>query len=366
MAALQPKELLNLLLEGSRLAPSELDQFIREHPDENQDFEYKDGKLATHPKRRDGNQTIREYVSGFANSDGGVLIIGVSEDEPRTIVPCAADIGGQPLEQWASRCLQDMTGYFSPQPRFQVIDHPPEGPVLTIAVARAPSLVPCIEARTLKYFFRIGDSTLPIPEYLIADLVLGRRQRPIFDLYSPYFNEGLHEFKSETTGELIQARSAAFSCVVENLSLTAAEDVKIGVVLWSLVNGPRAEINRHLRAYLEISEPQGAQHPNLRLTHRSSPSNTEKIDLGPFQTQRVRIREPFYVPRQLSTEALGAVYVLSKGAPPTWFQLAFESQVGGFPPGSSAKDFQPNLVRKDLERPQVAWTQKPYIRYPTT
>jgi hypothetical protein len=31
-------------------------------------------------------------------------------------------------------------------------------PVLAIAVARAPSLVPCLEARGIRYFFRIWDA----------------------------------------------------------------------------------------------------------------------------------------------------------------------------------------------------------------
>jgi hypothetical protein len=75
------------------------------------------------------------------------------------------------LNDWASRCLQDLVAYFSPQPRFQVIDHL-KGPVLTIATARAPSLVPCVESKELKYFFRIGDSTLRTPEYLIADEIM--------------------------------------------------------------------------------------------------------------------------------------------------------------------------------------------------
>jgi hypothetical protein len=36
------------------------------------------------------------------------------------------------------------------------------------------------------------------------------------------------------------------------LSLATAEDVKIGVVSWSLVDGAAEEINRHLRAYLDV------------------------------------------------------------------------------------------------------------------
>jgi hypothetical protein len=121
----------------------------------------------------------------------------------------------------------------------------------------------------------------------------------------------------------------------------------------------------HLRAYPEVSEPQGPQYAALRLIHRSNSSTFrgEKVDLGPFQTQQVRINEPIYVLRGASTHVLGAVYVLSKGASPTWFQLEVASLVGGFPIGATAGDFHPTLVRKDLERPQVAWTQELFTRF---
>jgi hypothetical protein len=47
----------------------------------------------------------------------------------------------------------------------------------------------------------------------------------------------------ESPARNILAGCAAFSCTVENLSLTTAEDVKIGAVLWSLVPGPKEEVN---------------------------------------------------------------------------------------------------------------------------
>ena len=67
---------------------SDLEQFIQEHPVETQDFEYKDGMITKRAKRQAGRQTIREYISGFANSDGGVLIIGINENTPRAVAPC--------------------------------------------------------------------------------------------------------------------------------------------------------------------------------------------------------------------------------------------------------------------------------------
>jgi len=60
-------------------------------------------------RRREGSQIIRKWISGFANSDGGILIVGVNEpadkNEPRKITACEARIGGQTPEEWATRCL---------------------------------------------------------------------------------------------------------------------------------------------------------------------------------------------------------------------------------------------------------------------
>jgi hypothetical protein len=150
---------------------------------------------------------------------------------------------------------------------FPIVTLSNKGHVLAIAVARAPSLVPCVEARELKYFLRMGDSTLQIPEYLIADLVLGRRQRPILELHSARLDDAYYEMSTaDEPGRTVNVREARFSCIMENLSLTTAEDVRIGAVLWSVVVGRADEINRHLRAYLEVSEPQGPRYAPYTLS----------------------------------------------------------------------------------------------------
>src|SRR5262245_57950420 len=106
--------------------------------------------IATRAMRQEGRRTIRKYISGFANGDGGVLIIGLNDDKPRSVAPCEPNIGDQPLHEWALRCLRDMTGYFSPLPRCHVIEHS-KGPVLAIAIPRAPTLVPCVDEGEVKY-----------------------------------------------------------------------------------------------------------------------------------------------------------------------------------------------------------------------
>lgn len=352
-----PKEFLSHLLEGKAIASDELLRFLKDNPEEGQYLDYKNGVIATAQKREEGNQTIREYVSGFANSDGGLLIIGVDESRPRQVAPCESNVGGQALDQWASRCLHDMVGYFSPQPRFQVVNHS-KGTILVIAVERAPSLVPCVQSRQLKYFFRIGDSTLEIPDYLIADLVLGRRQHSMLDVHSPLMTDlGIQGFKSKIGQDTIQGRGASLSFTIENLALASAEDIQVGIVSWSLVDGEAKEINRHLAAYLDVCEigsPSGTA-SELHLVQRSSISHGKTLQLAPFQKLTVKDMGPIYLPRQVPANVRIAVYVLAKNTPPIWFQVGFGLLYGGIKTETILEDFKPTIARTGNERPLVEW-----------
>ena len=59
--------------------------------------------------KKKANNTIRQYIERFANSMGGVLIIGV--DEKTWSVDSPTTIKGD-LAEWASRCLNEIAHYF--------------------------------------------------------------------------------------------------------------------------------------------------------------------------------------------------------------------------------------------------------------
>jgi hypothetical protein len=139
-------------------------------------IDYKHGELLSH---KTAAQEVRQYVSGFANAEGGVLIVGMDEHEERPTVITGCDpahVGGK-LEQWANQVISQLIPYLASAPVVCVAPHA-EGPVLVIAVDRAPRLVPCTENSKVVHYLRIGDGTPRIDPYLYADLVLGRRQGP--------------------------------------------------------------------------------------------------------------------------------------------------------------------------------------------
>lgn len=149
-------------------------------------LDYKRGSFLTKP-RRERAAEIRRMVSGFANAEGGVLLIGVAGDEETDegtrweVTGCdPRDVGARDadgLREWVESVVRDLAPHILPFPRVEVPVHPEKGPVVVIATHRtAANLVPCLESEGITYYLRIGSSTPPMPPYLHADLMLGRRQ----------------------------------------------------------------------------------------------------------------------------------------------------------------------------------------------
>lgn len=218
-------ELLETLLSDEELGINELDELLRFEVPEDLHLEYKHGKKLEETGKTP-NRMIRRYVSGFANGAGGVLLVGV--DEVNWCVTGCKAPGGRSLRRWASDCVSPIAGYFSPPPVFKKVDHP-NGEVLVVAVARSPVLVPCYEGyHRPAYYLRMDDKTLKAPEYLVADLVLRRREHaylaiPDFGIGEDYPTPE-HDLQAHYNWQFrLQFR-------VENQGLARAENVRVGVV----------------------------------------------------------------------------------------------------------------------------------------
>jgi len=165
------RQLLDELLGGATLGVEDLDEVLASFPDEDQYLDYKDGRITSKADQKQLKADLLRFVTGFANADGGVLAVGVTEHRPRSVNGAAAP-GKETLVGWAARILSGVVGFFSPPPVIFTVHHS-GAEVLVIAVARAPQLIPYVEAGELKYALRIGDSTVTVPPYLISDLVSG-------------------------------------------------------------------------------------------------------------------------------------------------------------------------------------------------
>jgi len=349
------REWLDRLLSGE--VPSEVDlrQMVAECAKEDQHLDYKSGKLT------DPADTLREYVAAFANSDGGTLLIGY--DLASKAFDGMAAPGGASLEEWATRSIFALTPYLSPAPR--IASPTVSGkPVLLVATARAPRLVPVVQKGELVYFLRIGESNFAAPPFLLSDLVLGRRNHPVLRprLSGASLGLGRDVHCPNVEGTLLN-----INVVIENTSLVFAEDVRCGLILWSTPDAASRvqdglSVPDSLKANLDISQPphfdsQEIQPPWL-LTHArlsrhavaGLPPREPPLDIGPFDETPDQALRPVVLPvfsnmlafgppaaapsspfyehtryRRIQTrgavEAKGALYLLSRDAEPWWFQF---------------------------------------------
>jgi hypothetical protein len=347
-------ELRDSLLAGDQLDLAGLAELIANHPRENLFLEYKDG-CVLHQNPKHANALLRRGVSAFANSDGGIFILGVSEltdDEPRRMSP-GKPPGSATLEEWAQNVLQPMAPFFSPQPRPHTVQHA-DGRVLVVAVARAPQYVPCIESGIQKYFLRAGDQSIEAPPYLMSDLILGRRSHPVVDLHVREANAKLIHTDNDS---IVSTLSLGFHFRIESQSLAFASEVQVGLVSWSL-QAPSVGLPSQLLGYVDASPvPAFLSADCWHLVHipyvlpgqRSHP-------LRPFDVLHYDALGGLLVPAPRPLVTLScAVYALPQGSPPTWFQLRYRYDSDDFRRLPEERRDRVLLERLGPARPLVTW-----------
>lgn len=348
MSTVKSIELLDSVMSGQQVEPRQIDDLVANQVREDLYLDYKHGnelKKENHPA-----STIRRYVSGFANSDGGIVIVGIDATQ-WNVTGCSAPGGGD-LAEWASRCLTPIAPHLSPPPRIQVVSHT-NGNVLIIATYRSHSLVPVVESGRLVHYLRLGEQTLTAPDYLISDLVLGRHQKPQLELTKVYLQ--VTDPPTQAPKETIRF---TLSFDVINEGLYWAENVGIGLVYWNMSRCDE-KIPQQVLSNVNTLQPINT-YSQFYLVHSVSALEQEKtINIPAFVSERVYIREAITLPFNPDRVGLytwkAAAYILGKNAAPTWYQLEITlmqpSELLGPMPNDNIVAFEPTLN----ERPTVSF-----------
>jgi hypothetical protein len=354
---------LEKLMAGHQMSSDDLDALLQEKVQEDLFLEYKHGDELQ--ESRKASQALRQYLSGFANSAGGALIIGVDQQN-WTVTGCTAPGGGD-LAEWASRCLTPIAPYFSPPPRFQVVKHP-QGDVLIASTDRSLGLVPCIESGEMVYYLRFHDQTLDnktlkVPDYLVSDIVLGRRRFPYLDIANfSISNLGRH-------GTTTYCLSFSPVFVVENKSLSWAEDVRVGIISWTSNSiGNPSLISNFLLSYIQINEPDRQKYQKYFEYFHKSHTMVGIKKIEPFEVGNLKNVVAHMVPLRINSDWFipyvwkAAVYLMAKDTPPVWYQLKVAItdellKLSIDTPLSSLPDKFFEIQRLTSERPVVEWEQ---------
>lgn len=242
------RELLSAVLEGFLITPLDIGEFLRTRPPEDQWLDFKSGNVLKKPKAERAFY-VRRMVSAFANADGGLLVLGVRDPEHEdpglrwTIDGCDPKDVNEDLVVWTQRALAALAPHLYPPPRVQVVACE-DGIVVLVGVERAARIVPVRDGSEVRHFLRVGEESLPMPPYLYTDLVLGRRERPSFEVSASVAALELGE-----TDVLQRGETAQFHLVVrvENSGVVWVPNARLGVVAYvtplTLVHLARFEVS---------------------------------------------------------------------------------------------------------------------------
>lgn len=280
--------------------------------DEGQFLDFKSGKAIT------SNQStmLQKVVSAMANAEGGLVVVGVDDTKPRSPLGLET-MDDEQLVGWATRVLSPLAPYLTPTPRIRVLGE--NNRVLAIAVHRAPALVPVIEGNRQRFYLRMGESSVPAPDYLISDLVLGHRRHPVLDVRfnGVQFNhlEGIYDQVSLT-----------ISVEITNEGFIPADELQLGVIGWTIttLNNQR-ELTRALTHAVEVV-PTDVQRAKVVVVRGTlHPGIPEGPRLRPFESCSLSAGGSFRLPHPgpHTVRACGAVYITPLGHPPMWYQLEF-------------------------------------------
>jgi hypothetical protein len=228
-------------------------------------------------------------------------------------------------------------------------------------------LVPCIETdRELVYYFRFHDQTLDnktlrAPEYLINDILLGRRQHPYLRITEYDFTDH-YTRQDHKTGAYDLYFSPTF--VVENASLAWAEGVRLGLIGWNLPAYSGHELSStHLLSHIDVQKPDERVYPSrCILSHEIRggkgmvPFHIETFNTMPAQVVPLRVYNDWYMPYSWKA----AAYLISKGSPPIWYQLEVGVEDKLLTSAMSNRNLPSDehlfsVRRLSGERPVVAW-----------
>lgn len=303
-----------------------VDRLVAENVREDQWLELKAGLLLTDEKVAAAE--LRKQVSGFANAEGGVIVLGVTEvhhsvgvDE-KVAVAGPTDgcrpVGGD-VVAWVSRVLALVA---TARPRITCVRMTNGHVVVVVAVERAPVVVACPTSQGFTYYLRIGDSTHPVPKFLEADLLLGRRVHPTLRIDGTvYFaepNGGMHrhEYSVKLTvsndGMLWVPRyQVGLVALCSELAISPGARRDIGS------NDPlRNEVDaRPCFLTTEIPAPMAMRHASRAIDRSLAPFDV--FDVA-FRVCMPRARDAV----QDEVVCAGA-YVAPENGPPTWAQVVF-------------------------------------------
>ena len=284
---------------------------VSNHAVEDTWLDYKDGRWTD----KVDTAELRRDVTAFGNSDGGCLVIGVSETgkRPTGYSSCTGDLAR--AVQQVDGVLASVAGLLFPPPRAaRCVTIPTGEHILVIAVPRSGRLASVSESGQSAYFVRMADGKQRVPDYLLSDLFFGRRQQAA--LHMRVASCQVDEFE-------IEIQDIRINLALENHGPHFAHRLYGGVLLGSydLSGVP----------FFEMIEPKHPAHPKVAWSISSDLTPLHKdfdhhfsgkaSTLRPLQARELRYWARLPMTSDVAVHWRSAVYVGTDSGPTQWWEI---------------------------------------------
>jgi hypothetical protein len=158
------------------------DELIALLPAGNEDslWELKAADVVSSAKRGEFRRELGKQVSAFANSGGGNLVIGISND--RKVQPCEKTVGRQPMKDYLASMVEQSVEY--PIRHFRVHPIPvtgqPEENIFAIEIDDSPAAPHQAKDERI-YYYRIDGHSKPAPHFHV-ELLRNRMTRAVLEI----------------------------------------------------------------------------------------------------------------------------------------------------------------------------------------
>ncbi len=175
---------------AEEITVQDIENFISTKPMESKNLEFKGPEVVERSFKK-----ITKTISGFANTEGGLFIIGIEEIEvPETKEKCTSDEiswykGKWNKERIEQKVMTNITPIIPDLNIHQLLNPEDETEKLFLISVPQSESIPHYDEMNQRYYFRLNFETLPMPHSFV-ELSFGRRYHPELSL----------NFILETTG----------------------------------------------------------------------------------------------------------------------------------------------------------------------
>lgn len=353
-----PPELVDFLLSGQSFTARAVDRFRTTFQREGLHHDYKSGSVAAGkgPGVAEGRRRLLDCVLSLANSEGGVLFVGVGNDGERTVDGYPANVNEN---EWLHGLLINYWAAFSRPPRTYSVPYDDARRVVLVVVPRSDGLILQRDGRLV---LRTTDGIFSAPDYLARALVLGTRSQPTFEITPIVLERKSGELNPPRGrgGAIIRTRRIELIVAARNTSLLWADEVMLCATWWRLHE--IGDFRKPPAAFASAVE--APQPPLVAGGGTIDPASWQLMFCAATQPtlhplaadDALSIRFDLIVPEaaKLTLSSAVALAVIARNAQPQFFTLevsARTSQAGG----SQAEPFETLVERTSSPRAAVQW-----------